>query len=187
MTMRRAMMVTTLVLVMLSGCAAPVEKPQPDETEEAAPVVAIVLQPDGIASGEGERFSYGTDKSTVIAKLEEYGPVHQNSNEECGAGPMEFASSAATGLTTNFQDEKLVGWYFDGDAKSAMTDRNISVGSTRAELEAAMPIEMQPDSTLGIEFFSGSGEDGFIGGFLSDNGATPTVDSLYSGTNCFFR
>ncbi|WP_173205001.1 alpha/beta hydrolase [Sphingopyxis sp. BSNA05] len=179
------MMATALVLVMLSGCAEPVEQTQPDETEEAAQVDAIVLQPDGISSGEGQRFSYGTDKSTVTAMLEEYGPVHQNSNEECGAGPMESATSAATGLTANFQDGRLVGWYFDGDGKAVRTARNVSVGSTRGELEAAMPIEMQPDSTLGIEFFSGSGEDGFIGGFLSDNGATATIDSLYSGTNCF--
>lgn len=185
--MRRELIVTALVSVLLAGCADPVDHKQADEMEELSQVASIILQPNGISRGEDGRFPYGIAKSKVIAMLEEIGPVHQNSNEECGAGPMQFASSAATGLTANFQDGQLVGWFFDGDAKAARTARYISVGSTRSDLEAAMPVEMQPDSTLGVEFFSGSGETGFIGGFLSDDGENAMVESLYSGTNCFFR
>ena len=119
--------------------------------------------------------------------LERFGRVDQSNNEECGAGPMDFVSSSATGLTLNFQEGQLVGWFFDGDGKLARTAQDITVGSTRSDLEAALPIEMQTDSTLGIEFFSGSGENGFIAGFLSDESKNATVESLYSGTNCFFR
>ncbi|AMO72034.1 hypothetical protein [Sphingorhabdus sp. M41] len=183
----RKITAAVMTFALLAGCVDPLEKGQADEADVGSELASIILQPDGISQGEGMRFPYGAEKAEVIAMLEHFGPVHQNSNEECGAGPMETASSPAAGLTANFQDDELVGWFYDGDGKLARTAQDITVGSTRSALEQAMPIAMQTDSTLGIEFFSGSGEAGFIAGFLSDESDDATVDSLYSGTSCFFR
>ena len=90
-------------------------------------------------------------------------------------------------MKLNCQEDRLVGWFFNGDHILARTAEDITVGSSRAALEKAMPIEIDPDSTLGIEFFAGSEETGFIGGFLSDDSDKARVESLYSGTTCFFR
>lgn len=187
MIITRKITAAVMTFAMLAGCVDAVDQGSTDEVESVSQLASIILRADGIAQGEGTNFPYGTEKSEVVAMLEDFGPVHQNSNEECGAGPMDSASSAATGLTANFQDGKLVGWFFDGDGKLARTAKDITVGSTRAALEQALSIEMQTESTLGIEFFSGSGEAGFIGGFLTDESDKATIESLYSGTNCFFR
>ncbi|MEH6662178.1 MAG: hypothetical protein V7679_11075 [Parasphingorhabdus sp.] len=187
MTVTRSITAAMMAFALLAGCVEPAEQRQSDQVEVDAGLAPIILQADGVSQGEDRNFPYGTEKTNVIAMLERFGPVHQNRNEECGAGPMDSASSPATGLTANFQDDKLVGWFFDGDGTLAHTANDITVGSTRAALEEAMPIEMQIESTLGIEFFSGSGEAGFIGGFLTDESDDATIESLYSGTNCFFR
>ncbi|WP_417622077.1 hypothetical protein [Parasphingorhabdus sp.] len=187
MTVTRQITAAVITFAMLTACVDPVKQGQVDESDVGSEPASIILQPDGISQGEAMSFPYGTEKTKIIAMLEHFGPVHQNSNEDCGAGPMDSASSPTTGLTANFQDDELVGWFFDGDGKLARTAQDITVGSTRAALEQAMPIEMYTDSTLGIEFFSGSGEAGFIGGFLTDESDNAVVESLYSGTNCFFR
>lgn len=185
--MIRQTTVAVMTLAMLAGCVDVLGQGSTEEVGSASQLSPIILQADGVTQGERQTFPYGTEKARAIAMLELFGPVDQNANEECGAGPMDFASSSATGLTLNFQEDRLVGWFFDGDGKLAHTAQDITTGSTRAALEQAMPIEMQADSTLGIEFFSGSGETGFIGGFLSNESEDAIVESLYSGTNCFFR
>lgn len=187
MIVTRQITAAVMTFAMLAGCVDPVEERQADEAEVGSKLAPIILQPDGFSQGDDMSLPYGAKKTEVIAMLERFGLVHQSTNEECGAGPMDSASSPATGLTANFQDGELVGWFFDGDGTLAHTAQDISVGSTRAALEEAMPIEMQTESTLGIEFFSGSGEAGFIGGFLSDESDKAKIESLYSGTNCFFR
>ena len=187
MTVTGQIAAAVMTVTMLAGCAGPVGQDTPDKTESKPKLAPIILRPDGVSQGKGLRFPYGTGKTEVIAMLERFGPVDQNTNEECGAGPMDSAFSPTTGLTVNFQGNELVGWFLNGDGKLARTAQDITVGSTRAALEEAMPLEMQTDSTLGIEFFSGFEEAGFIGGLLTGKSDGATVDSLYSGTNCFFR
>ncbi|MEO9635594.1 MAG: hypothetical protein ABJF89_10335 [Parasphingorhabdus sp.] len=177
-----------IAFTLLAACVAAEEQgPVTDKVEISPQLTPIILRADGVSQAKGQRFSYGSEKAAAIVMLERFGPVVQNENEECGAGPMEFAASSETGLTLNFQDGKLVGWFFDGDGKSAQTAQDITIGSTRAALEKAMPIELQLDSTLGIEFYAQFEDFHFIGGFLSDEGEDAVVESLYSGTTCFFR
>lgn len=183
----RKIMVAVMTIAMLAGCVDPVGQKQADEADAGSELAPIILQPDGVSQGEDMSFPYGAEKTKVIAMLERFGPVYQNGNDECGAGPMVQVFSHATGLTLNFQEDQLVGWYFDGDGKTVRTAQNITVGSPRVDLEKAMSVEMEPESTLGIEFFSRLGETGYIGGFLSDESENAVVESLYSGTNCFFR
>lgn len=187
MIIARKITAAVMTFAMVAGCVDADQQGKADVTESGSQLSPIILQADGVAQGESMDFPYGTEKLQVITMLELFGPVSENTNEECGAGPMDFLSSSATGLTLNFQEGQLVGWFFDGHGKSTRTAQDISVGSTRAALEVAMPIELQTDSTLGIEFFSDFGDDGFIGGFLTGEGEGATVESLYAGTNCFFR
>jgi len=176
-----------LTFAMLAGCVDTVEQGQADDIEPSSELASIILQSDGVSQGEDMHFPYGTEKTKVIAMLERFGPAYQNANDECGVGPMVQIYARAIGLTLNFQEDRLVGWYFDGDGKMARTAQNITVGSPRVELEKAMTVEMEPESTLGIEFFARLGETGYIGGFLSDESKNAVVESLYSGATCFFR
>lgn len=187
MSVFRKITASVMVFTMLAACVAAEEQGPADKAEISPQLMPIILRADGVSQGKGRAFSYGSEKTAAIAMLERFGSVVQNENGECGAGPMEFAASPATGLTLNFQEGKLVGWFFDGDGKSAQTAHDITIGSTRAALEKAMPIELQLDSTLGIEFFAQFEGSDFIGGFLSDESENATVESLYSGTTCFFR
>jgi len=172
---------------IFGGCVDAVGQGPAEELEPGLQPAPIILQAEGIAHGESLIFPFGSAKPEVIAMLELFGQVDQDTNEECGAGAMDFLSSFATGLTLNFQKDQLVGWFFDGHGNAARTAQDITVGSSRATLEDAMQIEIQNDSTIGVEFFSDFGGGGFIGGFLSDEEDDATVESLYAGTNCFFR
>ena len=179
-----------LAVGLLSGCTG-----SSDETQDKAAnqpeidiqLAPIILLPNGLSQGADHSISFGADKEQLVAMLKRVGAVDQNANEECGAGPMDFVTLPSAGLTVNFQDDKLVGWFLDGTVTTLKTKEGIGIGSTRAELEKAMAIEMQPDSTLGIEFYAPRPDGGFIGGFLTGDGMDAKVESLYAGTNCFFR
>ncbi|QJB68669.1 hypothetical protein [Parasphingorhabdus halotolerans] len=179
-----------LAVGLLTGCAGSSDETknkaasQPEADIQLAP---IILLPNGLSQGGDHSFSYGADKEQLVVMLQRFGPVDQNANEECGAGPMDFVTLSSAGLSVNFQDDKIVGWFLDGTITTLKTEEGIGIGSTRAELEKAMTIEMQPDSTLGIEFYAPRPDGGFIGGFLTGDGMDAKVESLYAGTNCFFR
>ncbi|WP_424429529.1 hypothetical protein, partial [Parasphingorhabdus sp.] len=149
-----------MFFAMIAGCVDSVGQENQEKTGAASRPTPIILQADGVSQGKDWTFRYGTEITEIITMLERFGPVYRNANEECGAGPMVQVASHATGLTLNFQQDRLVGWFFDGDARLARTARGISVGSSREALEKAMPVEMEPDSTLGIEFFSRLNETG---------------------------
>jgi hypothetical protein len=109
-----------------------------------------------------------------------------SSNDECGAGPMQFARIAA--LTLNYQDGKFVGWFVgDEDGAAAFaTASGIGIGTPRAKAAESVTIVPQTDSTLGEEFSMGAG-DAVIGGIFAGPGDTSPIESLFAGTNCFFR
>lgn len=132
----------------------------------------------------GTSLAFGSPREAVEAELTKVlGPSgEKSSNGECGAGPMEF-TKFDPGLTLNFQDGKLVGWYLEGNS-TLRSDKGIGIGSTAAEFVAAHSAEPLEDSTLGAEYYS---EAGNIGAIMSESAEKPVVESLYSGTNCFFR
>jgi len=179
----KACVAAAALLMIASGCSS---ETQMDASKRLDQPQIIILQADGLARPDGTLLHYGSDIKSVTAMIERFGPVDQHRNTDCGAGPMAFVASPATGLTANFQNDQLVGWFYDGNGRSARLVNDISVGSTYTELSNAMPVEMQADSTLGVEFFAGD-PAGFVGGFLSGQSHDAVVESLYSGTNCFFR
>ncbi len=139
----------------------------------------VSLNRDGLTAGS-ESFFFAAGQSEVnaavaraLGKASESGEI-----KECGAGPMEY-SSYAGGLTVNFQDGSLVGWFLDEEAESITVPGGYGIGTPRAEIEAIDGFTMIEDSTLGEEFII----SGQVAGFLKED----ALSMLYAGTQCFFR
>ncbi|ABC63577.1 hypothetical protein [Erythrobacter litoralis] len=170
-------------LLALGACGSDVPSPAERLQQEngAAPVDAgkVVLRGDGLAAG-AEAFYFAAGRSEVETAMGAVlgPPEGRQSNEECGAGLMEFTRYEG-GLTLNFQQDRLVGWYSDEANPAIALDGGGSVGTPRAELAEAGGFSMIEGSTLGEEFALGER----IGGFLDGD----TVSGLYAGANCFFR
>lgn len=134
----------------------------------------------------GTTLAFGSPRTAAEQELARaLGPAtDRTSLAECGAGPMDF-TSYVSGLTLNFQDDRLVGWTLRREETEGpvRTDAEIAVGSSEADAIKAYAIEPVEGSTLGDEFTSAAG----IGGFLSGNGGDTVVESLHAGTVCFFR
>jgi hypothetical protein len=168
--------------------AVPTEVAAP-ATTPAAPVQAtggLAIEGEGLrifdAEGAARALPFGTPQETVIAAVTATtGGVapEQSTNAECGQGPVQQAAYA-NGLQLLFQGEEFRGWFLS-EAGLTTVD-GIGVGATRAALNAARTVEIQTDSTLGIEFTAGD-----IMGFLTAADASGTVESLYAGETCFFR
>lgn len=158
----------------------------PSPTPEAAKPV-LRLEGDGlrlVAADDTERLlAFGDAREAVEAAVSPVLPdkPERLSNEECGAGPVQFTRFG--GLSLNFQDGGFVGWYAD-DKVALATGAGVRIGMSRKDAEGAVsePFIVE-DSTLGTEFMIGGGESGWVGGFLEGD----KVSGLYAGTNCFFR
>lgn len=160
-------------------------------TEQVAKPNAV-LDPLGIKlpsieGGTDQLIAFGMEREMVAVVVSEYLELTgtNGNNEECGAGPMKFVTFGD--LTLNFQNDKFVGWFVDGPNPVLKTREVVGVGSIKGTAEAQMPVDIQEDSTLGIEFLSNRGENSFIGGFLTASDENGMIESLYAGTNCFFR
>lgn len=196
------------ILATLAACK-PADKAAPAGDDKAVPTAPAVpeAKADGPAAatlavsldGEGLRF---VDKATGKASLLAFGVPRaqaetalanvagkeddRSTNEECGAGTMEFTRYDA--MTLNFQGGKFVGWFLGNEngAAAYSTMSGIGIGTTRAKAKEAVTIVDLEDSTLGEEFSIGTG-DKVIGGMFAEPGEAAKIDALFAGTNCFFR
>ena len=102
-------------------------------------------------------------------------PAGRDSNDECGAGAMEFTHWAS--MTLNFQDGAFAGWsvHHPNDIPTAF---GLSTVTPRTEAMVLSGFALDPESTLGEEFTVRG-----ISGLLGKEG----VESLWAGTNCIFR
>lgn len=165
-----------------------------DDRLGAGARIAIALDSEGLRlvdteTGSTRLLAFGTDRAAaekiIAAKLGAIGS--RSSNQECGAGPMDFSEFGA--LTVNFQDGRFVGWSLrDGDASEVLTTiSGIGPGTTRAEMAETVEFEIYEDSSLGTEFYTGGdGVDGYSGLFESEAGDARITD-LWAGANCIFR
>lgn len=197
----RLMTRTALTLVAIMAVAACDRTIEPaDDTaapagvpsEAATPAApaqrtsGLVIEGEGLrvfdAEGAARALPFGTPQESVITavNIASGGPApEQSTNEECGQGPVQFAQYS-NGLQLLFQEGEFKGWFLR-DA-GLMTADGIGIGTTRAALNAARTVEIQTDSTLGIEFTAGD-----LGGMLTAADASGTVEALYAGDTCFFR
>lgn len=201
-------LVGIMMLLLLAACKPSPEKAQSgdDSRPPAAPPVpkakadgpaaatlAIALDGEGLrfidkASGKASLLAFGTPRAQAESALAnvEGKEDDRSSNEECGAGPMQFTRYDA--MTLNFQDGKFVGWFLGNEpgASNYSTVSGIAIGTTRAKAAESTTIVDLEDSTLGEEFSIGTG-DNTVGGMFAEPGAAAKVDALFAGTNCFFR
>ncbi|MEM8919200.1 MAG: hypothetical protein AAGE37_10100 [Pseudomonadota bacterium] len=171
---------------------------QSDSADSGEAPSAALQKPETIVAADGLRLRsagsdqqvslpFGTLQEKAVSAVGAHTAMEGVSadNDECGAGPMQFV--AFGDLTLNFQEDAFVGWFVDGASPLVKTPEAVGIGSIRETAEAQMPVVLQPHSTLGNEFLSERGDEGFIGGFLSGTEGNAVVESLYAGTNCFFR
>ncbi len=202
--MKRLMGVTMLAL--LAACKPAADKAPADDAVPTAPLVppakadgpaaattAVGLDAGGLrfidkASGKSSLLTFGVPRAQAEAALARIAGQadDRSTNEECGAGTMEFTRYDA--MTLNFQDGKLVGWFLGNEPGAAAysTMTGIGVGTTRAKAKQSVSIVDVEDSSLGEEFSIGTGET-TIGGMFAEPGDAARIDALFAGANCFFR
>ena len=159
----------------------------------AAPVARPALAVDGEglrlfnpATGSARPLPFGTAQADVMTALALRGPPGTGRQEECGAGPLDFAAWP-DGLKLYFQSSKLVGWALDGRAANPAgppalgTAASIGPGSTRAEPEAAH-VATVTQSSLGTEFVSGD-----MAGVLDGRGPQAKITDMWAGAACVMR
>ena len=140
---------------------------------EAAEALVHMLAADGIEPG----LRFGMKQSEALAAATAaFGPGGKiEHNDECGEGPMDFASFG--GLQLGFQDGKLAGWSLSEGKPALRTKSGLTIGSPRSALG---DLEIDAESTLGPEF-----DEKGIGGILDEKGEK--VIALWAGYPCQFR
>ncbi len=172
--------------------------PSAGEINETAPAdngsaeaaeVTLQIAPDGIGyalpGGRIRNLTFGTGRDAVARVVESAlgEPLDAGLNSECGAGPLYIANYEG-GFTVLYQDDRFAGWTLGGDDSTLTTASGVGIGTTRAELEDVMTIEMYPESTLVTEF---NVPDVNMAGLLSSGNADAFVTDLWAGTTCMFR
>lgn len=169
--------------------AAPVATPAPaSETNvvEARDQPALAIDGEGMRlfdqdSGSARPLAFGVPRRQVMAVLAFRGSPEIGTQQECGAGALDYASWG-DGLTLYFQDDKFVGWAAGerGSGRVA-TASGVGPGSTRAELESAYSARVF-QSTLGTEF-----EAGGLFGILESPRPTARITAMWAGASCNMR
>lgn len=164
--------------------------PTEGETGEALGDTVIALAGDGIrvissSSGKTQPIPFGLDVETstgIVANVLGE-PSETTTNDECGAGPINF-TEFPNGFTMNAIDDEFVGWDVrqGTDSENMETVDGIGLGKTLAELEAGYSDVEVIDSTLGVEFSTGS-----LFGLLSENSPEGIITAFWAGTTCNFR
>lgn len=183
MTMRSGLALAMALSV--SACDSG-DVPSPAERMGGDPVITAQFDPAMVAlHGEGvvagaEAFFFAAGRNEVETALTKSlgQPAEAGTLEECGVGPMDFVRFE-DGLTVNFQDGNLVGWYLNEAADNLSVDADVAMGMAADEVAAIPGYNAIEDSTLGEEFVI----SGQVAGFVEEG----AVSMLYAGVQCFFR
>lgn len=183
-------------LVAIAGCQKMGEEESAQglanmEAGVQQPAVEVRLRADGveITGAQGTYLAFDSPRDTVEIELAGVlGPIVDRSrNEECGAGTVN-STKFPGGLTVNFQQGRMKGWYISSEAGSSgprdiSTIEGIVIGTSNDALFRSGTITQMEESSLGEEFTTASG----ISGILTGPGEPKSVEAIYSGTTCFFR
>lgn len=163
-----------------ANAAEPTAVASPTSVNAPANPSAVRIAGDGLSVG-GKRVTFGTPRAAALAEIGAGmggAPDSQGTQEECGPGPLGYASWNK-GLQVYFQDDKLVGWSGAVDLKTA---EGIGFGSTRSAVETAYHPTIEATS-LGTEFTT---KDGLSGTFESD-AKDASVSDVWAGMTCLAR
>ena len=193
---RLAVLAAPALLLACRGESAP--DPAPSPAAPAAPTAGQATSSDtaapGLAvDGEGLRLfapdtgsafpiPFGTPWDKTLAALAFLGTPLAGRNEECEAGPLDYARWDGV-ITLYGQDGKFAGWFADGSSGTIAiaTAAGVGPGTTRQDLEAVYAVEVF-DSTLGTEFTAGD-----LHGLLDSPHPDSPVTAFWAGTSCTFR
>lgn len=180
---------TLLLALPLALAACGQSEPTPEPEASLAPAsdpqgdALIIVDADGLGAKGSERLRFGAARAEVDAALEgAFGAApDRSSNDECGAGPMEF--SAFGPLQVAYLDGRLAGWFL-GEGKGIATSDGVRPGATSlAALQREHEVR-RLDTTLEGEFEYTTASYGTITGFA---GAEGSIIGLSAGVTCFFR
>lgn len=174
----------TLAAMLLAGCGgndvpSPNERLSGEQGDSAAFAETVALRGDGLNAGS-ESFFFAAGQSEVEAALSRQlgGATETVEMPECGAGKLT-ATRYPGGLTVNFEQGSLVGWFIERPAGDITAPEGLAVGASREAAEKAPGFSVIEGSTLGEEFSYGEG----LGGIIEAD----KVSLLYAGKQCFFR
>lgn len=206
--MRRSIPIAFIVLAACSqdpvdegtGVREPVAAVEPSQSVPAATTEAVTLgsvvaeQPKLAVESEGLRWflppngsarplSFGEPEVGVLASLERVrGPAVKGVNQDCGAGPVQYANWA-DGLSLVFQNGEFAGWGLDQRAAGAIATANgVGPGTTRTELAASFGSVTFQNTSLGLEFAAGD-----IFGLLEGTGPEAKITHMWAGVSCVAR
>ena len=197
--MTKALLIASAALLALAGCGEADAGEAPANAAVAATANAadapggqadgprLLLAADGVMPGgtDAAKIAFGANSLDTIEQVTPLlgGTYDKDESSECGAGPMEFANWGPVVLM--FSQGEFVGWeQREASAKPFIgTAGGASVGSSRADLAAALgaPVTVE-QSSLGAEFNAGG-----FSGLLSADTPDATVTALWAGTNCAMR
>ena len=148
-------------------------------TATTDPAIRIVLGP-GRVTVAGNAVPFGAPAFQVSSFLERgLGEPAEEEDQQCDAGQLRVVAWPT--LTVYVAAEGLAGWHTDDDTHA--TDKDIRVGSSQSELQAAYPTGQVTESTLGTEFFVDGGDGNGLSAILEGGKAT----NLWSGATCVAR
>ena len=124
---------------------------------------------------------FGAPQGEVLKALSFRGPADQETNFDCGEGPVQFARWP-DGFSLLFQNGRLGGWGLAGKGGAVHTTDALRIGSVLRQVRVAGREEIA-ETTLGREF-SVNG----IHGVLEGEGEDARVVAMWSGElSCVFR
>jgi hypothetical protein len=151
-----------------------------------------VLPDTVIVSGPGvDDFPLGTPQVDVLAMLTPLLGEPEIQPAECPGG-SDAAARFPGGFTVYFGSGQLSGWTYTATTPGATTpietDRGVSLGDTVADLQTAHDDGFQwvDDSTLGTEFYLGSGFP-YLGGLTSGQELDAVIEALWGADSCAAR
>ena len=152
--------------------------------------LAAVVDANGASPYQGRAIQFGAPREEVDTAFEQAfdSAPERSTNEECGAGPMEFSRFGP--LQLGFMDGRFAGWYLQenpiggGGAKDGVaTSDGVRPGVTLlSDLKSERPVR-ELETTIGGEFQYETMDYGTITGFADGDG----IAALQAGIGCVFR
>ncbi len=163
--------------------SAPTTAPPVAPSSGPATAVRVVLRPDGLGfTGGGSSTSalpFGTVDATVRSAVDRaLGEGGELPTPDCGPGSSTVQHE---NLFLLLQNGDFVGWRTGSPGLT--TGDGIGVGSTLADLRAALPGVTVTEGTLGPEWLTKGG----LAGFLDGTDESSLVNSLGAGVQCLAR
>lgn len=131
------------------------------------------------SNGSARPLTFGASQTAVLRSLEDVrGPTGTGTNENCGVGPVEYASWP-DGLSLVFENKRFAGWGLDRRATGALATANgVGPGTKRRELADSFGSVTFRKTSLGTEFAA----DGLFG-VLDGAGPSARITDMWAGVS----